>query len=96
MTRTTSFIPYERIQSIAQFQGPLERSLRVSGIRMCLVPGPVGTSVPHLPVVRAAQIRDELVERSHRQRSGEPAEKWFQRVHTQARNDGEEYEDGSE
>lgn len=80
ITRTASFAPYARVQSVAQARGPVERRLRVSTVISCLVPGVIHLRMPHLGDESASRVRDEIVERSSVLRGAEPPERWFRRV----------------
>lgn len=80
LTRTASFAPYERVQSVAQTSGPLERRLKVSSVIACLVPGVAQTQILHLADEVAAHTRDVIVSRSEERRGTEPPERWFARV----------------
>lgn len=97
VTRTASFAPYERIQSVVETQGPWRRSRGLASLRACLVPGPVYIMMPHLSEENAARVRNEMVARSHERRAAEPAERWFRRVQEplQDRQDANEAEGGS-
>lgn len=80
LTRTASFVPYARVQSVVQTQGPLERRLRVSNVIAGLVPGVIKMQMPHLADDVAATTCEVMVRRSGEHRVSEPPERWFQRV----------------
>ncbi len=80
ITRVASFAPYERVQSVRQEQGPIERRLGLTNVTACLVPGPVHSTIYHLDVAMGAQIREELDAKSQVLRASEPPERWFERV----------------
>lgn len=78
--RELAIVPMPRVQSVALEQGPLERSLRLAGINVHTVAGPVSTRLGALDAEDAqALFRDTAVEsvaaaradRSHRWRAGE-------------------------
>ncbi|WP_099332309.1 PH domain-containing protein [Actinomyces minihominis] len=80
ITRVASFTPYERVQSVRQEQGPIERRLGLTNVTACLVPGPVQSTIYHLDVATGVQIREELDAKSRVLRASEPPERWFERV----------------
>jgi len=78
--RELAIVPTPRVQSVAVEQGPLERALRLAGINVHTVAGPVSTRLGALDAGDAQTLfRDATVavisaaeaDRSHRWRSGE-------------------------
>ncbi len=80
LNRSVSLASYERLQSHAVLQGPVDKWLGLGNVVAGLVPGRVKLKVPHLSVSVAAQVGSELTVRSNELRGGEPPERWLRRV----------------
>lgn len=78
--RKVTFAPHERAQSVTTSAGPVQRHLRVAGVRLDLVPGTATMKVKHLDAQVAAQLaKDELAASKVRSRV-EPNAQWAERM----------------
>lgn len=80
LNRRATFVPFERIQSVAVEAGPVDRLLGMANLTSCLVPGVVGQAVPHLSQTQVANLTAEVLARSNETREAEPPERWLARV----------------
>ena len=80
ITRSVSFVPHARVQSVAVMQGPLQRKLDVASVHLHLVPGLVPTSIDHQEPATALQLWKLQVSRSDIARDKEGPEEWMRRV----------------
>lgn len=77
LTRATSLLPHERIQSIRLEQGPLQRRLRLASLTLDTTPGPVTVSAEHRDATEAWQLLQQQVRRAHAARSVAIADRWM-------------------
>lgn len=80
ITRRVSFVPHCRMQSVALRQGPLQRALGMSNVKLHLVPGIVPTTVYHLPNASAQSLWELQVSHADMAREKEPPAAWLERV----------------
>ncbi len=79
-TRTATFVPYQRIQSMVAQRGPLQGLLNLVSVTTCIVPGVVRQVIHHLDTQVASQVMEQAGARSHTSRASEPPERWLARV----------------
>lgn len=80
LRRKVTFAPHERAQSVTTSAGPVQRHLRVAGVRLDLVPGTATMKVQHLDEQVAAQLaKDELAASKVRSKV-EPNAQWAERM----------------
>lgn len=77
LTRKTSFLPFEHIQSVAVKQGPWERSRGLSSLKACMVQGQMTTSMYHMEAAECACAAKEIERRSRIRRETQGPERWM-------------------
>lgn len=82
ITRRLTLVPHERTQSLAVWQGPIQRKLGLASFEAHSVSGPVGTKAKHLPVGAAFHILGDQAERAKMARAKEGPEEWMRRAAT--------------
>lgn len=77
LTRKTSFLPFEHIQSVAVKQGPWERLRGLSNLEACMVQGRMTTSIYHMEAAECAAAAKEVERRSRIRREAQGPERWM-------------------
>lgn len=77
VTRQTSFIPFEHIQSVSVSQGPWERSRGLASLKACLVPGLVPRQMTHMGSAECRAAAQEVVQKSRIRRAAQGPERWM-------------------
>ncbi|MCL2455480.1 MAG: PH domain-containing protein [Micrococcales bacterium] len=77
--RRVVVVPHERTQSLALYQGPVQRALRLASVFPHSTPGPVTPVVSHLDERVAASLMDEQAVRARQARATAGPEQWMRR-----------------
>lgn len=77
LTRRTSFLPFEHIQSVAVKQGPWERLRGLSNLEACMVQGRMTTGIYHMEAAECAAAAKEVERRSRIRREAQGPERWM-------------------
>lgn len=77
LTRKTSFLPFEHIQSVAVKQGPWERLRGLSNLEACMVQGRMTTGIYHMEAAECAAAAKEVERRSRIRREAQGPERWM-------------------
>lgn len=74
LDHTISLVPHRRMQSLGLQQGPLQRRLRLAGLKIHTTNGPVNLRLYHLDEVQARELFEEQRRRAKlaRESKGEP------------------------
>lgn len=80
VTRSATFVPYARIQSLAIKSGPMQRQLRLATLSAHLVPGIIFANIKNLPDHVAAGLLPSITAESRVSRESEPPERWMMRA----------------
>ncbi len=62
--RSTSSVPYHRLQQVDEAQGPLERSLGMARVQLRSAAATTDASIPGIPIADVAEIRRLLMLRA--------------------------------
>lgn len=71
VTRHLAVVPYARTQSVSIIQGPWQRRLGLSTMRIDIAPGPVNAEVLYFPAEQVIALADAQVERARVSRAGD-------------------------
>ncbi len=71
VTRHLCVVPHARTQSVSIVQGPWERSLGLSTLRVDIPPGPIKVEALHFPAEQMKEAADAQVIRARTSRSGD-------------------------
>lgn len=78
--RRTMIMPTERLQSLTAHQGPLQRRLGVSTVRIDMVPGSVSTAARHIESAVSQALVPQLLRMAATRRSIEYGQYWAERI----------------
>lgn len=90
ISRWTSFVPFEHVQSFAVKRGPLQHWRGLASVHVHLVPGQIHSAIRHLHDLDALAASREIERRSRIRRAAQGPERWLsmlQEEQDEKRND---------